>query len=60
VRVWVNIRFYSSLTVEFTAMVQAYNGAGFGWYFAKDKTFSGIFLKSGSFNGTEPIFPLQI
>jgi hypothetical protein len=54
---WVKIRFYSRLTVEFTVMVQAYNGAGFGWYFTKGNTFSAIFLKSGSFNGTEPIFP---
>jgi hypothetical protein len=38
-------------------MVKSYNGATFRWYFPKAKTFSGIFLKSGSFNGTKPIFP---
>jgi hypothetical protein len=38
-------------------MLQSYNGAAFGWYVSKDKTLSGIFLKSGSFNGIELIFP---
>jgi hypothetical protein len=28
----------------------------FGWYFPKAKTFGGIFLKSGTFNGTVLIF----
>jgi hypothetical protein len=30
-------------------MTQSSNGAIFGWYVSKDKTFNGIFLKSGSF-----------
>jgi hypothetical protein len=38
-------------------MAQISNGAIFGWYFLIDKTFSGIFLKYGSFDGIEPIFP---
>jgi hypothetical protein len=41
-------------------MVKCYNGAGFGWYFTKTKIFGGIFLKSGSFDGTEPIFPSYV
>jgi hypothetical protein len=50
--------FYGVVDVEFTVMVPAYNRANFGWYVSKHKTFSGIFLKSGSFDGTELIFPL--
>jgi hypothetical protein len=38
-------------------MAQSSKGAIFGWYVSKDKTFNGIFLKSGSFDGIEPIFP---
>jgi hypothetical protein len=40
-------------------MVQGYNGANFGWYLTKAKTLSGIFLKFGSFDGTELIFPFS-
>jgi hypothetical protein len=38
-------------------MVHGCNGAAFQWYFSRDRTFNGIFLKFGSFNGIELIFP---
>jgi hypothetical protein len=56
---WVEIDFSTPVDVEQTAMVPIYNRATFGWYFSKHKNFSGIFLKSGSFDGIEPIFPFS-
>ena len=42
---------------EFTEMVEINNGATFQYYFAKARSFDGIFLNTGSFNGMDLIFP---
>jgi hypothetical protein len=51
--------FSDPVHAHLTIMVKTYNGANFGWYFSKAETFSGIFLKCGSFDGTELIFPYR-
>jgi len=34
------------------------NGGTFQWYFSAVQSFNGTFLKTESFNGTWPIFPI--
>jgi hypothetical protein len=49
--------FKGPVHVKITAVVEINNGASFEWYFSKAQFFSGIFLKMGSFNGIDLIFP---
>jgi hypothetical protein len=41
-------------------MLGNYNGGSFQCYFSKDESLDAIFLNSDSFNGIDPIFPIQI
>ena len=45
--------------VKLTGMLKGYNGGTFQWYFSTVQSFNGSFLKIGSFNGTELIFPFK-
>jgi len=47
----------TGVNVELTEMVEINNGATFQYYFAKARSFDGIFLNTGSFNGMDLIFP---
>ena len=42
---------------DFTEVVGIKRGETFRWYRPKERSFDGIELKFGSFNGTDPIFP---
>ena len=47
----------TGVNVELTEMVEINNGSTFQYYFAKARSFDGIFLNTGSFNGMDLIFP---
>ena len=47
------------VNVELTDVLEAYDGESFQWYFSIVESFNGIFLKIGSFNGTQLIFLTQ-
>jgi hypothetical protein len=40
-------------------MLGNYNGGSFQCYFSKDESLDAIFLNSDSFNGIDPIFPIE-
>jgi hypothetical protein len=48
---------WSKLMASSDGMVEINNGVTFQCYFSKAESFDGIFLKSGSFNGMDLIFP---
>ena len=50
--------FFPPANVKLTGMLKGYNGGTFQWYFSAVQSFNGIFLKIGSFNGTELISPI--
>ena len=44
------------VNVELTDVLEAYDGESFQWYFSIVESFNGIFLRTGSFNGTKLIW----